>query len=146
MDKRKKAQWVVSGVVEAPVEKVWQALLDSNDYLTAADRQTIARDGKLTTTIGKPSQGKITIEVDAKQHSIATQGEWWYRGVQSVEPHARGSLLTYRVYNIAPGIGWWAAQLVQGREHARVMQDTLQASLEAIGKKLGVAVAPHALT
>jgi hypothetical protein len=26
-----------------------------------------------------------------------------------------GSLLAYRVYNIAPGIGWWAAQLVQGR-------------------------------
>jgi hypothetical protein len=78
--------------------------------------------------------------VDKVRHSIAVQGEWWYCGVHTVEPHPRGSLVVYNVYNIAPGIGWWGAQLVQGRENARTMKPQLQAGLDAIGAKLGCAV------
>lgn len=93
-----------------------------------------------TLTRGKPGERRMYIEVNQQRHSMAVQGEWWYRGVISVEPHARGSLLVYRVYNIAPGAGWWAAQLVQGPSHARRMREThLQPLLNAIGERLSCA-------
>ena len=134
------AQWSVSGIVEAPVERVWDALVESNPYLSAADRATIAHSETFTTSAGKPGEGRATVEVDRRRHQIAVQGEWWYRGVHSVEPHLRGSLVTYEVYNVAPGIGWWAAQLVQGRANARTMASQLQSLLNTIGQWLGCKV------
>jgi hypothetical protein len=138
-DKRSQPQWSASGVVEAPVNDVWQALLEADAALTPADRTAIAHDrsGQFTKTTGQPGQGRIHVEVDSARRSIAIQGEWWYRGVHSVESHERGSLLTYRVYNVAPGIGWWAAQFVQGAQHARTMDGQVQVLLRAIGQKLG---------
>jgi hypothetical protein len=44
------------------------------------------------------------------------------------------------VYNVAPGVGWWLAQLFQGPEHARKMDVQLQALLRTIGNQLGCAV------
>jgi hypothetical protein len=137
-----KPGWTVSGVVEAPVEQVWPVLLE-NFSSVGLDKQVVegySGAQPYVTSIGKPGNGKITIEVDKVQHSIATQGEWWYRGVHTVKPHPRGSLVTYEVYNIAPGIGHWAAQWVQGRENAGKMKGQLRASLEAIGKQLGCKV------
>jgi hypothetical protein len=145
MDKRSKRsqpQWMESGIVEAPVEQVWRILLDGNPILTLDDRKSILNQSSpnpFTSSIGKPGEGKIYVEVDRKTHSIAIKGEWWYRGVQSVEAHPRGSLVRYAVYNIAPGIGWWAAQLVQGRQHAHEMPDQFRALLSSIGSSLNCA-------
>ncbi|MEP6987209.1 MAG: hypothetical protein ABI970_16500 [Chloroflexota bacterium] len=137
-----KPSWTVSGVVEAPVEKVWPLLLDSFSSVGVDRKAVESYSGQqpYVIYIGKPGNGKITVEVDKVKHSILIQGEWWYRGVHTVTPHLRGSLITYNVYNIAPGIGWWAAQWVQGRENARGMKGQLQAGLDAIGKQLGCAV------
>jgi len=137
-----KPGWSVSGVVEAPVEQVWPLLLDGFRSVGVDRKAVEAYSGPqpYVTYLGTPGNGKITIEVDKARHSIATQGEWWYRGVHSVESHRHGCLITYNVYNIAPGIGWWAAQLVQGRENAAKMKGQLQATLDAIGKQLDCAV------
>jgi hypothetical protein len=137
-----KPGWTVSGVVEAPVEKVWPLLMDSFSTIGVDRKAVEAYSGPqpYVTYLGKPGNGKITIEVDKVRHSIATQGEWWYRGVHTVEPHPRGSRVIYCVYNIAPGMGWWIAQLVQGRENAARMKGQLQSMLDAIGKQLSCAV------
>ncbi len=137
-----KPDWSVSGVVEAPVEQVWPLVLDGFRS-TGIDMEAVRNYRGLqpyVTSIGKPGNGKITVEVDKVQHSIATQGEWWYRGVYSVTSHSRGSLVTYDVYNIAPGIGHWAAQWFQGCENAGKMKGQLQSSLDAIAKCLGCTV------
>lgn len=125
-------------MVEAPIEKVWEVLLDANP-LSSTDKSDIfhADESEIyKTSTGKPGEGKITIEVDKKHHSIAIQGEWWYRGVHTVEAHERGSLLVYRIYNVAPGGTWWLAQLVQGPEAARGMRKTLQDLLNTMGARL----------
>ncbi len=139
MSSRSQAQWTVAGVVAAPIAQVWMALLADHPALSMEDKQVIARgDGPqpFTRTSGKAGEGRIYVTVDHKQHNIAVQGEWWYRGVHSVEPHAHGSLLVYRVYNVAPGIGWWAAQYAQGPAHARTMRAQLQDLLHTIGGHL----------
>lgn len=137
-----KPDWSVSGVVEAPVERVWPILLENFSSVGIDPKVVEAYSGPQPyhTTIGKAGNGKITVEVDKVQHSILIQGEWWYRGVHTVTPHPRGSLVTYNVYNIAPGIGHWAAQWVQGREKASKMKGDLQTSLDTIGRRLGCAV------
>lgn len=138
-----KPGWTVSGVVEAAVDQVWPLLMRNSLQAIGLDASAVENDHDsqpYIISIGKPGEGKITVEVDMVHHNIATQGEWWYRGVYSVSPHPHGSLVTYDVYNIAPGIGWWAAQLVQGRENAGKMKSQLQAGLDAIGKQLGCAV------
>ncbi|MBF6611917.1 MAG: hypothetical protein IVW55_02185 [Chloroflexi bacterium] len=138
-----RAGWTASGVVEAPVEKAWKALLDALPDLPTSVRGAIVTrnsDQSFITSAGKPGEGKMRFEIDRKRHQIAIEGEWWYRGVYSVEPHANGSLLVYRVYNIAPGIGWWAVQSVQGQQHARTMPRRLEALLGLIGQHLGCKV------
>lgn len=133
-----RAGWTASGIVEAPVETVWQIMLEMNPLLTEDDQRTINHSGKqlFATTTGKHLEGKVTIEVDASQHSIAVQGEWWYRGIHAVEPHARGSLVIYRVYNVAPGLSRWMVPLMQ-RPFKHQMRDQLRLLIDEIGKQLG---------
>jgi len=130
----------VSGVVEARPDKVWEALVATSTVLTEADKKRIseAGDGPLTFTSGKPGEGKLTVEVDKKRRKIAVQGEWWYRGVHTVEQHNKGSLLVYRIYNVAPGAGWWMARFVQGPQAARSMRSQFEALLANLSKMLGV--------
>lgn len=139
MDRQVQAQWLASGVVEAPVEKVWEALLSVSPFLSPTDRRKIANYNDVrpfTIAVGEPGEGRLNLEVDKQHYSFAVQGEWWYRGVHSVEPHTRGSLLVYRVYNVAPGASWWIAQLVQGRNHARDVKKQFRKTLRAVGERL----------
>jgi hypothetical protein len=130
MANRAKPQWSVTGLVEAPVEKVWQAVLEAN-HLT-----DIVRNARQTPIITEDEHAGRT-EIDPQKHTVLRQGHWWYRGIHSVEAHPRGSLIRYDVWNIAPGVGWWAAQMVQGPQHAREMQGIMRESLQMIGKRLG---------
>ena len=50
----------------------------------------------------------VTVEVDPTRRTLAVRGHWWYRGVHTVTPHLRGSLLDYRVHNAA----WWGRWMV----------------------------------
>ena len=140
MSRQTEPKWAVSGVIEARPEKVWEALIAANPALTEADKKAIRNgsDSPITFTSGKPGEGKIQVEVDKKRRSIAIQGEWWYRGVHSVEQHKQGSLLVYRIYNIAPGVGWWMARFVQGPQVARSMKSQFEALLANLSKQLGV--------
>jgi hypothetical protein len=140
MNKRTQPQWRASGILEAPVDQVWEKLLDTFPMLSPQERSELAREGSpevLKMSAGKHGEGRISFEVDKKQHGAAIQGEWWYRGVYAIDPHARGSLLVYQVYNIAPGASWWLAQVFQGPEHARKMDAQLQTLLRTIGDQLG---------
>jgi hypothetical protein len=95
------------GVVEASPDKVAEVLLDARP----GGRSPLAGTGS-----AKPAKGDaftvtqegsaITVTVDRAARSVAQQGEWWYRGVTSVEPDERGSLVVHRVFNIAPGHRW----------------------------------------
>lgn len=136
MSRRSQVPWVASGVVEAPVARVWDQVLATTPGLPTANQHTGARAPERV-VVGSPGAGKITFSIDHQHHSIAAEGEWWYRGVYAVTPHARGSLVTYSVYNIAPGLGWWAAQVVQGPGHAREMRRQLSQRLDEIGHQLG---------
>ncbi|MFG1708507.1 hypothetical protein ACFLIM_35440 [Nonomuraea sp. M3C6] len=73
---RKKLVTEVAGVVAAPVEQVWQALL---------------RD--------LPSH-------EAGDHTLAYQGGWWYRGEWSVTAHPEGTRVVHRVYDVAEWMRW----------------------------------------
>ena len=142
MDKRMQPQWSASGILEAPLDKVWEQLLDTFPMLSSQERSQLEQEGSpdvLKMSAGKHGEGRIHLEVDKNRHHVAVQGEWWYRGVYTLTPHTRGCLLVYLVYNVAPGVSWWLAQLFQGPEHARKMNAQLQALLRTIGNQLGCA-------
>lgn len=138
-DKRQKAQWQAAGVVEAPVSEVWALLPESIPSLGPAVRRLTSGDERdiQAFELATPREGRVHVEIDRRAHRIAVQGEWWYRGVYSVEPHERGSLVVYRVYNVALGASWWAARLVQGPQHAREMGRHLAKTLAAVCDRLG---------
>ncbi|TQS47070.1 hypothetical protein [Cryptosporangium phraense] len=46
------------------------------------------------------------IDVDHRDGVVGFQGHWWYRGELSAAPENGTTLLTYRVYNIAPRLAW----------------------------------------
>lgn len=66
----------LAGVIEAPVDKVWPLLLRAIPF-TEQDGTTAAH-----------------------------QGGWWYRGEWSAHPDGNRTLVTRRVYNIAPAMRW----------------------------------------
>jgi hypothetical protein len=140
MNHRTQAQWSVTGVVEAPPDQAWQALLDTLPMISPQTRRELARDASpdfVKMLVENPGGGHSQLEVNKRQHRVAIQGEWWYRGVYSLTPHPQGCLLVYQVYNVAPGMSWWLARVVQGPQHARKMKAELQALLRAISDALG---------
>jgi len=132
--------WLATGVVEAPVDAVFAALLafgpaagtqhNSPSAATGADADRVLR---YRAPVGD-SGYVAAIEVDPKEHSLAVQGNWWYRGVYTVRACPRGSLIEYRVHNVAPR-GRWAVPLMQ-RRLPRQMDRDLAALLQTIGRHL----------
>jgi hypothetical protein len=102
------------GIVEAPVERVAPLLLEI-----------------------PPAPG-VTVEIDQAAGTIAVQGGWWYRGETSLRSDPRGTLVTYRIFDIAPQ-GRWATWLVS-RRPLREAPAVFAAQLAAAGKRLGVRV------
>jgi hypothetical protein len=131
--------WLATGVVEAPVDAVFAALLASGPVgrqhnlpgtATGADNDRVLR---YRAPVGD-SGYVAAIEVDPKEHSLAVQGNWWYRGVYTVRACPQGSLIEYRVHNAASR-GRWAVPLMQ-RRLPRQMDRDLAALLQTIGRHL----------
>lgn len=99
----------VAGVIAAPVEQVWPVLVDS------------------------------TPRTELGEHSLAYQGDWWYRGEWSVTTDPEGTRLVHRVYNVAGN--YWAVALANrlfigfGERTRRSFAD----ALKRVGKRLGCA-------
>ena len=95
------------GVVEAAPDEVAGVLLDARpggrSPLAATGSAVPGGGDEFTVTL---EGSAMTVTVDRAARSISQQGEWWYRGVTSVEPDERGSLVRYRIFNVAPGHRW----------------------------------------
>ena len=95
------------GVIEASPDAVAEILLD----VRPGGRSPLAATGEAEPVDGDEftvtkDGSKLTVVVDRAARSVSQQGEWWYRGVTSVEPDERGSLVLYRIFNVAPGHRW----------------------------------------
>jgi hypothetical protein len=73
----------VAGVVTAPVDQVWRALLGN-----------------------RPEH---TMKTEVGERTVAYQGGWWYRGEWSVTGHPEGARVDHRVYSVAGP--YWAVAL-----------------------------------
>jgi hypothetical protein len=83
-----------------------------------------------------PAAPGVTVVVDHVAGTLSVQGGWWYRGETSIRPHPRGTLVTYRILDIAPQ-GRWATWLVS-RQPLRDAPRVFAAGLAAAGGRLGV--------
>ncbi|MET7459124.1 hypothetical protein [Nonomuraea sp. NPDC005501] len=129
MDKRLITE--VSGVVEAPVERV---------------RAVLART---LLPEGAPDSGRFTVEdipghtstAEVTDRMIALQGGWWYRGEWTFVAHLGGTRLTHRVYDVATSLRWGvrlANRFFIGYD--RNTRDSFAAGLTRIGADLGCPV------
>ncbi|GLY95546.1 hypothetical protein [Actinoplanes sp. NBRC 103695] len=126
---------VLRGVVEASPDAVTDLLLDvrpgGRSPLAATgdaeppdgDEFTVTKDGS-----------RITVAVDRQERSVSQQGEWWYRGVTTVEPDPRGARVIHRIYNVAPGRRWAVRFVSRGPLNAAPV--AFAAQLTEIGRAL----------
>jgi hypothetical protein len=111
-------RWAVAGLVEAPADQVFARVCAIGP---AGGGQLAGPPGPATTTgtdgvvrytapIGQPPQTTVTVEVDPTRRTLAIQGHWWYRGVHTVTPHSRGSLVASatRSTTSRPGVAGWS--------------------------------------
>lgn len=84
--------WRAKGLVEAPVGEVVEQLF-------------------LPYEKNGPRHNEI-IEVDRASRTVAVSGHWWYRGVTRIDPHERGSLVTFELQNIAQTAKWAVAGIL----------------------------------
>jgi hypothetical protein len=126
------------GVVEAAPDAVAGILLD----VRPGGRSPIAPDGTADSLDGDEfavmqEGSKISISVDRPARSVTRQGEWWYRGVTSVEPDPRGSMVIHRIFNVAPGHRW-AVRFVS-RGPLAAAPAAFAEHVADLGRQLGVA-------
>jgi hypothetical protein len=125
-------------VIEAPPEQVAELLLD----VRPGGRSPIATSGVVVDT--EPGDdfavvrdgSRLTVTVDRAARSVAQQGEWWYRGVTSVEPDPRGSRVTYRIFNVAAAHGWAVRFVSRGPLNAA--PQAFAETVRDLGEQLGV--------
>ncbi|MET0426383.1 MAG: hypothetical protein ABW046_21110 [Actinoplanes sp.] len=95
-------------VVEAAPDTVAGLLLD----VRPGGRSPIATSGTIEETdtgddfVVVRDGSRLTVQIDRAARAVSQQGEWWYRGVTSVEPDPRGCQLVHRIFNVATGHGW----------------------------------------
>ena len=128
---------MLSGIVEAPAGAVAELLLDvrpggRSPLVTTGEAEPADSDEFTVTRNGS----RITVVVDHAARSVSQQGEWWYRGVTSVEPDPRGARVVHRIYNVAPGQRWAVRFVSRGPLHAAPAE--FAAQLAQLGRDLGV--------
>jgi len=129
------------GLIEAPPDEVAKILLD----VRPGGRSPIATRGEVTETdpggddfvVVVQDGSRLTVSVDRARRSVALQGEWWYRGVTSVEPDPRGSRVVHRIFNVAQGSGWAVRFISRGPLNSAPR--TFAELMHGLGELLGVA-------
>ncbi len=147
-----KPRWVISGVIEAPVDEVAKILFDIRPGRATADNDVLHYatymkwwGGAPLIVEGGPTDYRVKMDkpgghvdkftVDRDRLTLTSQGNWWYRGVHSLEPHERGTRIVHRVYNIAPGAGQFIVPLMQLRLKSE-MKDGMKRLFDQLGKRL----------
>ena len=130
---------MVRGVVAAPPDAVWRALLSVTPELADQDvsqLSTGAQVYRFVVALGEPAAGTVQVEVNPALRSIARQGQWWYRGVTSVDAATEGSEVGMQVFNVAPFITRWLVPLVHHHDPIG-FRTQHQRLVEGLGKLLG---------
>src|SRR3954463_10311913 len=126
------------GVVEAAPDAVAELLLD----VRPGGRSPLARGGTVEVEDGDEfvlslNGSRLTVTVDRGTRSVTQQGEWWYRGVTSVEPDPRGAQVVHRIFNVARGHGMAVRFVARGPLHAAPAE--FAAHVDNLGAQLGCA-------
>ena len=126
------------GVVEAAPDAVADVLLDvrpggRSPLVTAGTVDSADGDEYVVTLNGS----RLTVTVDRAARSVTMQGEWWYRGVTSVEPDPRGAQVVHQIFNVAKGNGW-AVRFVS-RAPVNAAPAAFLAQIEQLGRELNCA-------
>ena len=146
--------WSAAGVVESPLDDVADLVLRAEAGHPLADSclipPTHASPGIVLTggpvRYGVVPQGlsapTMFIEVDQARRTLTLEGRWWFRGVFSFEPHPDGTLIVYRVYDIARTARWLVPLLLlryrlSGTLDGGTVQSQVHAFVGSIGQRLG---------
>jgi hypothetical protein len=135
---RRAPLWSVTGVVEAPVDAVWRALLGIAPEVAGLDVAALAAlDAPRTFAVplGQPPVSMTHVEVDPGRREISQQGGWWYRGAIVVTPHATGSQVTRSITNVASASTGWLVRFVHRHDPAAFHAGHV-ALLRALGERL----------
>ncbi|MEV6490190.1 hypothetical protein AB0M20_16435 [Actinoplanes sp. NPDC051633] len=125
------------GLVEASADSVAEVLLD----VRPGGRSPLAATGDAEPADGDEfavaiDGSRMTVVVDRAARSVSRQGEWWYRGVTSVEPDPRGSIVVHRIFNVAPGHRWAVRFVSRGPLLAAPTE--FAEHLQSLARQLGV--------
>lgn len=125
-------------MVEAPPDRVAALLLD----VRPGGASPLAVSGVVAETDSSDEfevvqdGSRVTVSVDRAARSVSLQGEWWYRGVTSVEPDPAGSRVVHRIFNVAQGHGWAVRFVSRGPLNAA--PKTFADAIHRLGEQLGV--------
>ncbi len=111
--------WVLTAIVEAPPDSVFQRIV-------ALKQQEVKMFG---------SDYKDALTIDEAHLTITLTGHWWYQGVHSVRPHPKGSLVTYKVNNVAQVARTLA--FLHRPSFVKQMRQEFERMLQQVGSQIG---------
>lgn len=148
----KKIKSTATGIIESSLIEVSTLLLAINPGKAEKELLPLVLNGIATPVEiqGGPSSFTVFtgeslnparlcyIRVNPANNSISVYGGWWFLGEYIIEPHQRGSAVTYNLYNTASGLSGIIAGFLHKKELAAAKY-TLTAMLQKISQRLGSA-------
>jgi len=139
---RFRPKWTFETRIPYAVEQVKKILFDIREGSFKGDElpvilwnqgDSVIKSEKGQWTVYFDQGHKAFLFIDKPAHTIALQGQWWYRGVYDlIEEAGESTTVKLRIYNIAPAFQWFASLMIirQKQAHQMAFQDFIQ-QLEA---------------
>ncbi|MGW0135956.1 hypothetical protein [Streptomyces sp. NPDC003299] len=146
-----KARWRVEGVVEAPAERVAEALLDIRAGQAGADGNALVlttgdhgREGDAVTVEGGPDKfvarwggsGEDYLELSVDRAARTVTVQTWFGGTYAVEPAGGASRVVLAVHNLVPNSGRLGRKVAELGVESR-LERVLTAVLAAVAERVG---------
>jgi hypothetical protein len=135
-------------MIQAGLPQVWDALLNSSEFVTPGMRRTAAQQKGVVRFPARPAGHHdetspvpgVNVEINPDNHTLVISGQWWFRGTYELVTVLDGTRLSYRVENVASAGSRWLVPLVARSALQSGGRSQFVERLDAIGVALGCAV------
>lgn len=121
MSKKYKPIWTFEKTIKLSIEQVEAILFDIKEGDFKKNELPFILKGKTNCVITKRDTKfsiafedghKEYVEIDKLNHTLSTQGEWWYRGLYTLIQEGDVTSIKFQIFNVAERYRWVASLMV----------------------------------
>jgi hypothetical protein len=137
-----KALWYFSATLEYPLESLRHILFDFTDHMPGSDPLPfLFRDKTPFEIYKRDNEYEIRFQDHHKEFilvvnelSLIHKGQWWYKGIYTLEAAPNGTNISLQIYNAATNFSWLAGIMVHNKKKEH--QEAFEKMISGLREKL----------